>query len=86
MLVHECLYVFLGMTSIQTAKKMFIIHACVFMYANSPTSTNHDDNAAKWLHQPLNIILFFGQAALVLHDAFVVAASMPFRCDTGCMT
>ena len=86
MLVHECLYAFHGMTSKQTAKKMFVIHPCVIIYANSPTSTNPDDNAANWMHQPLIMILFSKQAALVLHDTFVVKASIAFRCDNQCMT
>ena len=85
-LVHECLYTFHGMTSIQTAKKMFVTHSCVIIYKNSPTSTNRDDNAAKWMQQPLIMILFFKQATLVLHDKFLVKASVAVRCDNQSMT
>ena len=80
MLVHECLYAFLAWQVYKLQKKMIVTHPCLIIYANSPTSTNHDDNAAKWMHQPLNMILFSRQAALVLHDTFVVKASIAFRC------
>ena len=50
---------------------------------NSPTSTDHNNNeaAAKRMHQPLEMSLVSGQAALALHDTFVVGASMAFWCD-----
>ena len=51
--------------------------------SSSPTSRNHNNDkaASKWMHQPLEMILVSGQAALALHNTFVVRASIAFGCD-----
>ena len=55
--------------------------------ANSPTSTNHNNNkaASKWMCQQLEMMLISRQAALALHDTLVVRVPIAFGCDNYCL-